>query len=288
MNKGKKFGWGFIELIFAAVIVMDAFMAPIYAEAKTKTSKAAKTSASAVTAVKQSIAGKNVSILGDSISTYVYYNPANYGFYYSPDTDVDNVNKTWWVQAISMCGANICSNASCSGTPVCGMSDDPLGRAGCSTQRVLNLTSSAGVKPDVVLVYMGMNDLNKNIPLGNNMGLTPVAEGAVVYFSDAYSLMLDKIRAYYPSAQIYCITFNNRCLIDQEPVSSYVNSIGLKSEDYNNRIKAIAANKGAQVIDVFNNSGITRKTAKLYTYDGMHPNAAGSSLVAACVRSYFQ
>ena len=41
-----------------------------------------------------------VSVLGDSISTYIDYIPSSYSNFY-PAYDVDNVNKTWWYGLIS-------------------------------------------------------------------------------------------------------------------------------------------------------------------------------------------
>jgi lysophospholipase L1-like esterase len=239
------------------------------------------------TASKPSLSGKQVSILGDSISTYYGYIPGNYGFFY-PNDVLSDVNSTWWMQVFVPTGASICANASSSGSTVCGQSGDPTGNAGCSSQRIRNLTSFNGTAPDVVFVYMGMNDLLKDMPIGSNDGTRAVAEGDIENFTDAYTLMLDKIRFTYPNAQIYCVTFNNRCLLDKTPVCTYTNRLGLTSENYNAWLKVIAANKSIPVIDVYSGCGITPATAQTLTVDGIHPNAAGAAQIAACIRSYFR
>ncbi len=251
--------------------------------AKKKTVKTVKQASS-----KPSLAGKQVSILGDSISTYYGYIPSYYGFYYPRATAFNDVNNTWWMQVLVPTGASICANASSSGSTVCGLSNDPTGNAGCSNLRIQNLMSFNGTIPDVIFVYMGMNDMSKNIPIGSNDGTRPVAEGDVENFTDGYTLMLDKIRAYYPNAQIYCITYNSRCVLDNNPVSMFANAYGLTSENYNAWLKVIAANKGIPVIDVYSGCGITPATAQTLTVDGIHPNAAGAAQIAACVRSYFR
>lgn len=49
-----------------------------------------------------------ISILGDSISTYVGYNPYGYAVYYKDDrlcdNDITDVNDTWWKQVIDALG----------------------------------------------------------------------------------------------------------------------------------------------------------------------------------------
>ena len=60
-----------------------------------------------------------VSILGDSISTYIGYNPRGYAVYYKDDKAYDNeinsVNDTWWKQVIDGLGGELCVNNSYSG-----------------------------------------------------------------------------------------------------------------------------------------------------------------------------
>ena len=50
--------------------------------------------------ISNSLYGKKLSILGDSISTYNGYIPSGYDNFY-PSGDVDNVNKTWWMSLIN-------------------------------------------------------------------------------------------------------------------------------------------------------------------------------------------
>ncbi len=65
-----------------------------------------------------------ISILGDSISTYVGYNPYGYHVYYRDDrlydNDITSVNDTWWKQVIDAIGGELCINNSYSGSCVAG------------------------------------------------------------------------------------------------------------------------------------------------------------------------
>ena len=65
----------------------------------------------------------NVFILGDSYSTFKGFIPEEYRTYYSSEgrkeTDVNDVNQTWWKQVIDETGSKLLRNCSFSGTTVC-------------------------------------------------------------------------------------------------------------------------------------------------------------------------
>ena len=65
----------------------------------------------------------NVFILGDSYSTFEGYIPEAYDAYYTArgreDSDVCEVNHTWWYRLLEETDANLVKNCSFSGTTIC-------------------------------------------------------------------------------------------------------------------------------------------------------------------------
>ncbi|WP_342757039.1 SGNH/GDSL hydrolase family protein [Kineothrix sedimenti] len=234
-------------------------------------------------------AGKKVSICGDSISTFTGYIPDYYSKFYPENGDITDVNDTWWIQVINRTGMELCRNASFSGSTVSGQSqDNHEGRYSCGNQRMADLASEEGNWPDVIIILMGANDLLNHIPLGAYDGVSAVEEGYIETFSEAYALMLDKMKTWYPDAEIYCCTIAEVSRWnDAGEKFPFMNEHGLTAKDYNASITAIAQEKGAKLIDVYN-CGITYENAQEYTSDGTHPNAAGAKLIADKVCETFQ
>lgn len=139
-----------------------------------------------------------ISILGDSISTYLGYNPYGYSVYYKGDRLYDNglesVNDTWWKQVIDGVGGELCINNSYSGSLVAGIVET----SGCSIERCSRLHDID--TPDIILVYMGTNDRGFEINLGM---ATP---NDTMGFYGAYRTMLSQIKKNYPTAKIVCGT----------------------------------------------------------------------------------
>ncbi len=226
-------------------------------------------------------AGKKVSVCGDSISTFTGYIPENYSVFYPEYGDVQTAEETWWMQVIGRTGMELCRNASYSGSTVSGQSqDNHEGAYSCGNQRVADLASPEGSWPDVIIILMGTNDLINGIPLGSYDGVSPVEEGYIQNFSEAYGLMLDKMHLWYPDAEIFCCTIAEVSRWNEEGETfPFQNEHGLTAKNYNDCIKAVAHAKGDAVIDVYG-CGITYENAKEYTSDGTHPNAAGAALIA--------
>ena len=65
-----------------------------------------------------------VSIMGDSISTYMGFNPKGYAVYYDENyqtqTHLTDVSLTWWHRVITNLGGTLCVNNSYSGSMVSG------------------------------------------------------------------------------------------------------------------------------------------------------------------------
>ncbi|MCI2049786.1 MAG: SGNH/GDSL hydrolase family protein [Lachnospiraceae bacterium] len=225
-------------------------------------------------------AGKKVSITSDSINTFDQYNPAWYGTMY-PMGDVLNVSQTWWKMVLDATGESLDVNASWAGSKVCGNSLDTTGKTGCGMKRIFDLTGKGGVKPDVIWVILGTNDMIAGTPLGTYYAGKPIpAEGEITNFADGYDLMLAKLGGVYPNATIICFT----CFPDTDVATGnrHTNSLGLTIEDYNAMIKKIAAGHGLQCVDVWN-CNMNRQNAATTTIEGIHPSAQGFLLAASYV-----
>lgn len=227
-----------------------------------------------------SFEGLSLSIFGDSISTYAGYIPEGFAVFYPEVGELTDVSQTWWMKLLDDTGMELCANDSSAGSTCVGFSmsvDDP--KYGCGGYRLSELVGEQGKIPDVIIIYMGTNDLLKGIPLGDNDGTRWVAEGEIENFSDAYCLILDKIESNFPIAQIYCCTLPP--IGDwgiEVPFVTFTNSIGLTSEDYSERIETIAKNKGIPVIDLYH-CGIEIDNLHEMTSDGVHFTPIGMEYI---------
>lgn len=226
-----------------------------------------------------------LSILGDSISTFAGWIPENYAVYYPEDGELTDVSQTWWMMAVEEMEMELCVNGSSSGSTCAGDSlspDDPMN--GCSGYRISELSAQYGKTPDIIIVYMGTNDLLKSIPMGSNDGTKLVEAGKVKNFSDGYTLILDELESEYPAAQIYCCTLLPVGLwgADTEQFETCVNGCGLTAADYSQRIRVIAGNRDIPVIDL-SECGIRIDNLSEMTSDGVHPTPAGMKCIAETV-----
>ncbi len=234
------------------------------------------------------LAGTSFSILGDSISTFQGYNPVGYYAFFPDNGEVTAVEDTWWQRVADDLELTVYVNGSSSGATVAGDStgaEDP--QCGCNELRTNDLSGPEGACPDRIVIYLGTNDMLKAIPVGNNDGTGLVEEGEVETFSDAYTLMLDKVQANYPLAEIYCCT-----LLPvgdygtKTPYVEFVNGSQLTSKDYGEVIGRIAQSRGHTVIDL-NDCGVTIENLQEMTSDGVHPTAEGMRCIAEAVERAF-
>ena len=241
-------------------------------------------SPSAESQAPRDLSGLKLSILGDSISTFGGYIPTDYNIFYPGSGDISTVEKTWWWQVMNTAGMELNANASSSNTTVTGDSLDMTGSApGCSTKRMIDLTpGDDGPAPDILIVFMGTNDFLRSVPLGTFTEPSAQDEGITDNFCDAYELMIQKLNALYPNAQIYFCTLleTNAGDVDEYPQSyPSTNKNGNTIGDFNAEIATIASAYSYPVIDI-HNCGITYDTLGQYTSDGVHPNAEGAKLIA--------
>ncbi len=195
--------------------------------------------------------GKKFSILGDSISTFVMYTPTDgvfYSGYLCRQAGIAGVRDTWWMRIINELGGEFCMNDSWAGTTVSGRAV----LCGCSEAR----TAALG-EPDVILVFMGLNDAAYGVPLDE--------------FAADYSLMLSRLRRNYPAAEIWCGTL----MQGDYAGSSFFNAEAVMPfEAFNEAIREAAAANSCRVADIAS-FGLPYDSV-----DGAHPNYDGMKEIA--------
>lgn len=236
---------------------------------------------------------KRFSILGDSISTLAGCNPKGYKVFYADEncekSAVKEMQDTWWGKVIDFFGGELLVNNSWSGSRVTKLPDkyyssDNLFPSGCSNERTGGLHIN-GVKPDVIIVYLGTNDWANGIPTleyWENSGdyenwlgtkLLPNEE----CFDVAYDQMLTKLSSNYPNAEIWCCTLCGT-YISKHPDFKFPHKYaGTHIEEYNEIIRDVAERNGCRLIDLYD-----YKIA-YDSIDGSHPTNAGMNTIATMV-----
>lgn len=223
--------------------------------------------------------GKQFSVLGDSISTLEGYNPRGYKVFYTGEnctrSGVCEPKDTWWNKVITFLGGELLVNNSWSGSRVTKLPDsDRLFPSGCSDERTSALHIN-GVKPDVILVYLGTNDWAFGAELGVRTTLLPGEEYEA--FDTAYDSMLKKLKANYPQSEIWCCTLCEAHMSARPEFEFLCEPTGTHIQRYNDLIRGIAKNNGCRLIDLYDFDW------PYDSIDGSHPNADGMNTIATMV-----
>ncbi|MBQ7386682.1 MAG: hypothetical protein IJW03_00795, partial [Clostridia bacterium] len=268
--------------------------------------------------MKNAFAGKKVSVLGDSISTF--YGVTNGDAADTTNTEIRNnsmfygeakasylgmtLDDTWWMQTINALGAELLVNNSNSGGYVERFKSN--GQPPAYLTPCVNLHDNtgddAGTVPDIILIYLGTNDFGGRYnSYGNiddidfeNLGTKHGADYVAASYLEAYAIMLDKIKTAYPNAEIYCLNVLESVLWGSK--AEYL-------DDFNDAVFEVAERLGAYTVDIYRESGIhyTRTEDPESDFDPefdkyipaddgrtsgrntLHPNGAGMTLIANCV-----
>ena len=211
------------------------------------------------------------SILGDSISTCIAYNPPGYAVYYDAEmlrsNRLSGAQDTWWGKVLLTLRGKLCVNGSYSGSKVAGTAFPAV----CSDARLLRLRSDERI-PDVILIYAGFNDFGSGVRV--QKAPSPHEEPDLSVFSDAYDAMLKKLKSLYPETRIVCGTLM-RTQIQGNPFWDFPESgLGFSMEEYNRAIREAVRANGCLLADL-GALGI-----RYETMDGSHPNAKGHQTLA--------
>lgn len=205
--------------------------------------------------------GKNISILGDSISTYrgasndassnatIASNPY---FYMEPFP----IEATYWMRLIESLDMNLCVNNSWSGGNLSGINDSNSG-----VNRAKHLSQENGENPNLIIVFMGLNDLGRGVD-------------AFMFASD-YERTLDIIKNTYPDASVCCVNLPDRDIMLKK-----------RTELFNNAIDKAVLKAGDNffVADLFN-SRLNNDFYYMNTVDGLHPDEDGMKIILEVVEA---
>lgn len=222
--------------------------------------------------------GKTLSILGDSISTYAGYIPSgNANYYTGNNAGVSSVDDTWWKKTMTALHMNLNVNNSWSGSRV--TTTNGATSAGCGDR-----CQQLGTSPDVIIVYMGINDFNNEVGLGTYDG-NGAFPSATTTFREAYAIMLNKLMTAYPLAETFVCTLPP-CERNGAIGAPEKNSNSVLLDDFNKAIKDLANVFNAKLIDLAA-CGLTYYNMSTYMGDwsssastALHPNRDGHSLIA--------
>ena len=246
--------------------------------------------------IAEAFAGKKISILGDSISTYtnitsgiaadttnstVRDNIVWYG--YSPTQPTfggTSVDSTWWQIAINSIGATRLVNNSNAGESVF------QAMTGRCMQLHDDTGDNAGEQPDIIFVYLGTNDNYRTMGSVASLNMLDIERKAANLsytpssLAEAYAIMLCRIQMTYPDAEIFCLTNLERSDIDIK----YTHAVSQVIRD------CVALFDGIHLADIGAYSGITLDSPDYLTYmpkdqggKSIHPGAEGMKEIARVV-----
>ena len=207
------------------------------------------------------IKGSYLSILGDSISTYkdvsndasanptIFSNP----YFYRGSFPIE---KTYWMRLIESLGLRLCVNNSWSGGNLSGLEDPSAG-----VNRARELSRADGTSPDLIIVFMGINDLGRGV--------------AVEVFAADYGLTLHTIAQMHPDAAVCCVNLPDRD-----------HALKPRTELFNEAIAAAVASAGDNffVADLYS-SRLNNDFYYLNTVDGLHPDEDGMRIIAEVIEA---
>lgn len=218
-------------------------------------------------------AGKYLSTLGDSISTYQGYtaNPIanttlaeNEVGYTGHNKDVTNVNQTWWFQLAQQTGMKLLVTN--------GYNGDQMAVKGVSRSLQLhgNTGEYDGIEPDVVVSYIGINDIK--------------AQATLESFEKNYRQIVTNVTTNYENAELYVLTH-----VPFTWYNSWDTSVegGLeKLQQYNDIIREIANESDTDkvyLVDYYALSNRTQANHLAYAVDGLHPNQPGMDVITELI-----
>ena len=265
--------------------------------------------AAMIAELKTKYSGKYLSVIGDSISSYdgmcndTKANSTigkNEPYYPNFSGNVYDSSLMYWGKVMADLDMKPCVMNTWSGSLAVGKADGTN-----MLERAAQLHRDGGtpnnpsddIKPDVIIVYIGINDLNGSAPLDSAFataltkspttamknwfpgvlaaqkasGSTKRNE-AFSNFDQVYALSINKMRELYPDAEIYCLTYQE---------NNHANTTAAKLNRFSSSVTAIAEYFGATVVDQ-SKDAITQSNCHVYAHDknSLHPTSAGHAIMA--------
>ena len=270
-----------------------------------------------IIALQEIYADKYLSIIGDSISTFTgvsnngKYNSTitqNWVYYTTDNNTLYDETDTYWGRVMKELDMKLCVPNAWSGSFVYGRAD--TNRVDNIVNRATELDNDNGtpndptddIAPDLIFVYIGINDLNNNSPFGDLYDLIQgqseeriiartaswfertvlpqaeetngiIAGETYTTWEQAYALGIYAMQEKYPDAEIVILTLaeNNH------------GSPRDKIAKYNACIKAIGGYFGATVIE--QSAIVTQANCHAYGSDNtaLHPSSYGHKRMAELI-----
>jgi lysophospholipase L1-like esterase len=155
------------------------------------------------------------------------------------------------------------------------------GASGMNTDAAIATLPAVGTF-DLLFVMGGTNDWAQSVPLGtiNDSGNTT--------FYGALNTMTEKLITNYPLKRIIYLTPPKGALYANSAFTSggYVNTLGLKTDDYAAAVKEVAKKYGIPCVDVNSDAGWNKiNITNFITDDGglLHPNDTGGARIGYLV-----
>ena len=202
---------------------------------------------------------KKLSILGDSISSYdgvsndAFANATigvNPYFYRDPFP----VEKTYWKLIMKKFNLELCVNNSWSGGNLSGRVNPNSG-----VNRSNNLSRDDGIQPDLIIFFMGINDLGRKVDIS--------------IFATDYEHTLMTIKEKYSNAFVCCVNLPDRDIVMKKQTELFNAAIDNAVE---------AAGDNFFVADLFH-SRLNNDYYYMNTLDGLHPDEDGMRIIAEVV-----
>lgn len=205
-----------------------------------------------------SLEGLKISFLGDSISTFYaegsemnsYYSGNNEFFYPRYSHSIKTVDLTWWCKLIKNNNMVLGVNNSWSGSQACGTGNS----AGQSDYRINTIDENGD--PDIVIVYLGTNDLGSGRSIAD--------------LEKAINTIITKVKARC-DAQIFLTTLGYSAYSG----GTYTDANRVA---YNAKLREIASQKECGIVPL--DEYVIDDNYMIYLEDSLHYNAKGANLLS--------
>ncbi len=133
----------------------------------------------------------------------------------------------------------------------------------------MSLLGDGSIAPDVIMIYMGVNDWASGTPIEAYGGMMENQS-----FAGAYRIMLDLIKKHYPNAEVWCISPAVSTLRGDPAFEFPYRLGGIHLREYADAIGKVAAEKGCVFVDA------NKNTRLVDAMDGIHPDKNGMMTLA--------
>lgn len=241
----------------------------------------------------KSLTGLKLSLLGDSISSYIGTVPEGNDIYYNGNNSgVSDSSQMWWSVLCSETGMTPLVIDGYSGSGVTQLEDSAhSSKIPMSSDTRCGRLHSGNINPNIILIAGGVNDYAYALSVQSEPlewdGLTAPVLGNS--FTEAYACMIKKLQTNYPNAVVVALSswFTMRGTDNGYTFTHTVGQNVYTQQDYNDKIRYVAEQMHIPYIDV-SNIGFNRNNFyPNYAVDSSsvptHPSANGHAVMGKAV-----